>query len=324
MVVCSSPGIQPPAVAPLSEQSQPFVRSQLRLDGENVRIAPSTPTTDARGGNDLNSGLDTAPIPTRKVSLRSPAPLPEGIPTDPVDSEPAELEESSHSVNSSPSVAQDIQAIQNYADSKNANPPKNSFERFARARAAGRELAKRTKDGTKSGLGPSSATNHNEYHYTPVIGDYVLGIVTSGTFSRLDIDIGAKELGHLFRKDVMPLDVCNTCDMSWELPDASDGLDDLVRPSGIRFICDEEERVEVEMEGALVVERGTVLNVEVKGMTPSGRALLSARSVAREYAWQRVRQVCFADAFPPFRCLWFGNRWSGFDFEFVWGLNPDF
>lgn len=308
VVVCSQ-GIQSAPVESVSEHAQGFVRSsegganQLRLDGDDVRIASLSATGDARPGNNFNDGhegLDcgeaategatsncpSTGIASRRVSLRSPAPLPEGLDSE-ASSSSTGLEDTSELDRSSVSAAEDVEPTGANDVIAEPDAPKNSFERFARARAAGRELAKRNKEG--GGLG--SATEDEDY-YTPVIGDYVMGIVASGTFSKLDINIGAKQLGHLFRKDVMPLDLCDTREMSWEFSGTnspgSEGV--FAPPHGIRFVRDEEV-LNLALEAPMVVELGTVLAMEVKGMTPSGRALLSARSVAREYAWQRVRQV---------------------------------
>lgn len=64
---------------------------------------------------------------------------------------------------------------------------KNLFERFVRVRVVGRELVKRNKEG--GGLG---FVIEDEDYYIFVIGDYVMGIVVFGMFSKLDINIGVK------------------------------------------------------------------------------------------------------------------------------------
>lgn len=153
-----------------------------------------------------------------------------------------------------------------------------SVERLAMARPPGRELAK----ANDSGLG--------EY-YNPKVGDYVIGTVASGNYFKLDIDIGAKRLAHLLCKDAMPLDICNVRDMSWPIPEADSEADGCDVP-GPWFVYDEEV-LNLALEVPTVVERGTVFTLQVKGFSPAGAALLSARCVARGYAWQRVRQVIF-------------------------------
>jgi len=59
----------------------------------------------------------------------------------------------------------------------------------------------------------------------------------------------------------------------------------------------------------LPVEVGTILTMDVKGQKASGAALLSARSVARRNAWNRVQQVC--QTLNPFHFSRFSSlRWK--------------
>ena len=301
VVVCSQ-GIQAAPVEPPSEQdrnSQGFVRatnggaSQLRLDGDDVRLVSRDVIGDAYPANNSNGahqGGGTAKL--AKVSLRPPAHLPEGTRLDLDTSSTSDSSEDTiKSDESSPSPVEDMEPV----GAKNvvAQPilldkgrkDGNSFERFARARSAGRELAQR--NGEAAGLG--SAGEEGGY-YKPKIGDYVMGTVASGNFSKVDVNIGAKELGHLFRKDVMPLDNSSIREMSWVLRDLPESNGAVDPPQGLRFVHDQEV-LNLAVEAPMAVELGTVLTMQVKAITPSGRALLSARSVAREYAWQRVRQV---------------------------------
>ncbi|KAG0569585.1 hypothetical protein KC19_6G100900 [Ceratodon purpureus] len=161
-----------------------------------------------------------------------------------------------------------------------------SIERFARARAAGRELVKRRDE-----VDLGSEVEDGVY-FEPKVGDFVIGTVASGNSGKLEVDIGAKKLAHMFRKDVMPLDVCNVREMSWELPegDSIDGNGISGHTDGPRYVHDEEV-LNLALEVSMPVERGSVFVMEVKGLTPTGIAVLSARSVARGYAWQRVRQL---------------------------------
>lgn len=131
-------------------------------------------------------------------------------------------------------------------------------------------------------------------YYCPKVGDRVIGTVVSGNFGKLDIEIGAKNLAYLFRKDAMPLDMCNVRKRSWPIPPVDDSN---AMPPPPPPPCDEphyvhdEEVLNSGAKVALIAEEGTVFVLEVKAITPNGVALLSARSVARRYAWQRVRQV---------------------------------
>lgn len=289
--VVRSQGIHAAPVAPDERSSQGFVRatnggaSQLRLDGDDVRIASRDATGDGHEGGETA----TPSLVTRlaRVSLRPPAPLPEGITPDVSSPTSHTSEDTIPSDPTSPSSAQDVASTG--AEEVAALPSlqgkgmqsSTSFERFARARAAGKELVQRNKEAAALG----SASEDGVY-YKPQTGDYVLGVVASGNFSKLDVDIGAGKLGYLLRKDVMPLDNCSVRAMSWAFPDGA--VDP--PPHGLCFVRDE-EALSLAMEAPMAVAVGTVLIMEVKGITPSGRALLSARSVAREYAWQRVRQV---------------------------------
>jgi hypothetical protein len=293
-VVVRSQGIQAAPVEPKQERESLRASnggaSQLRLDGDDVRVSSRDGAGDGASGVNPGSRLP-------RVELRTPAPLPEGSRLESDASSSSAGSEDAIGSDGASSAARDVElagakdGVAQPVLQDKGKKDVNSFERFARARAAGRELAQRGKVAGGLGFGSEEGV-----YYEPKIGDYVMGVVASGSFSRLDVDIGAKELGHLFRKDVLPLDNCSVREMSWEFPEGSlvesNGVVD--PPHGPRFVGDDEV-LNLAIEAPMAVELGTVLAVEVKGMTPSGRALLSARSVAREYAWQRVRQVS---------CLW--------------------
>ncbi|KAG0586749.1 hypothetical protein KC19_2G114100 [Ceratodon purpureus] len=283
-VVCSQ-GVQ---AAPV-ERSCGSARSQLRLDGDDVGVASRD---GGAGGPGLVGRL-------ARVSLRPPVPVPDGGGDD-GDGEGdgfGDGDASEGGIGSDGGSADYGRGVGGNGGGRGvvAQPilqdkgkkETTSFERFARARAAGRELVERNKGA--AGLG---VANEEGVFYKPRVGDYVMGVVASGNFSKLDVNIGAKNLGHLFRKDVMPLDSCSIREMSWEFSDGNSAESSGVAGPrrGLRFVRDEDV-LNMAIEAPMAVELGTVLTMEVKGMTPSGRALLSARSVAREYAWQRVRQL---------------------------------
>lgn len=129
-------------------------------------------------------------------------------------------------------------------------------------------------------------------YFVPKVGDYVVGVVVSGNHSKLDIDIGAENLGHMFVKEAIPLDKSDLDEISWKLPDV-DSLDcsSLIPPCGQPLVMHDDEVLSMGVQAPLPVDLGTILTMEVMGETMSGRPLLSARSVTRKIAWQRVYQV---------------------------------
>ena len=270
--------------------------TQSCLDGADVRRA--VPRDTGGGEPRVDGGFeDGVGNGLARVPLRSPASLPESWPDSFCSSDFTHI--SDRYLNSD---VQDVGAtgVDIFIDLPEVlnSPTKDvtCVEKFARAREAGKELVKRSKAG-----GARSAVEEGLY-YKPKVGDYVIGIVASGNYGKLVIDIGAEKLAHLFRKDVMPLDVCNVREMSWELP-CTDSLDinDIPSPNyGPRYVHDEEV-LNLALEVTMPVERGTVLTMEVKGLTQTGIALLSARSVARGYAWHRIRQVFSRMLFVPFK-----------------------
>lgn len=130
-------------------------------------------------------------------------------------------------------------------------------------------------------------------YYEPKSGHRVIGVVVSGNHAKLDIDIGAAKLGHLHVKELLPIDKFQLEEHQWELPAAEDveGGKIPVPPSGHPRVVYDDEIFALEEAGPLVIDVGTVLDLEVMGETVGGNALLSARRSGRRVAWERVRQV---------------------------------
>ena len=168
------------------------------------------------------------------------------------------------------------------------------FQRFSMAKAAGKLLLKDKveEDGDSEEYEIEEAQDEGTC-YWPKIGDYVMGVVVSGSHSKLDIEIGATKLGHMLRKDVIPLDKCDVEKMSWELPvENQQPPTSVIAPhASIARVVRDAEVLGMAIEDSLPVDIGTVLTMEVRGTTASGRPVLSARSVARKLAWERVIQV---------------------------------
>lgn len=168
------------------------------------------------------------------------------------------------------------------------------FQRFSMARAAGKLSLKDQVEGDGDSEEFEVEDEQDEGTcYCPKMGDYVMGVVVSGSHSKLDIEIGATKLGHMLRKDVIPLDKFDVEKMSWDLPrENQQPPTSFVAPqASIARVVRDAEVLGMAIEGSLPVDIGTVLTMEVRGTTASGRPLLSARSVARKLAWERVIQV---------------------------------
>lgn len=323
-VVCSQ-GMQakPVEFLPRQVNSRDFVRgagdgrsNPLYLDGDDIRAPAQCATCDTRPASELNdenewfnhgegrvdasteSGTEDSSTsaglvdPPARVSIRTPEggrPDSDGSETSSINALSVDSIDSDRSLHS---AVTDVKAstarIAVNQPNLLSSPKKDmtSLERFARARAAGKELVEKNQEarlryGDEEGV-----------YYNPKVGDYVMGIVASGNHGTLDMDIGANKLGHLFWKNVVPLDVCNIKDMSGEFPDTNSPDSNVtLGPAGGPYFVHDEEVLNLALEAPMAVELGTVLTMEVKGITPSGRALLCARSVAREYSWQRVRQM---------------------------------
>lgn len=129
-------------------------------------------------------------------------------------------------------------------------------------------------------------------YYEPKSGHRVIGVVVSGNHAKLDIDIGAAKLGHLHVKELLPIDKFQLEEYQWELPTEDvEGGKNPVPPSGHPRVVYDDEIFALEEAGPLVIDVGTVLDLEVMGETVGGNALLSARRSGRRVAWERVRQV---------------------------------
>ena len=129
-------------------------------------------------------------------------------------------------------------------------------------------------------------------YYEPKSGHRVIGVVVSGNHAKLDIDIGAAKLGHLHVKELLPIDKFQLEEYQWELPtEGVEGGKNPMPPSGHPRVVYDDEIFALEEAGPLVIDVGTVLDLEVMGETVGGNALLSARRSGRRVAWERVRQV---------------------------------
>lgn len=152
--------------------------------------------------------------------------------------------------------------------------------------------------------------------YIPKVGDQVMGVVVSGNHSKLDIAIGAERLGHMFVSEMFPLDKRDLAQNMWEMPQGDSLATSGVAPPppspplGQALTVKDEEVLSMGgVDTHLPVEVGTILTMDVKGQKASGAALLSARSVARRNAWNRVQQVC--QTLNPFHFSRFSSlRWK--------------
>jgi len=159
----------------------------------------------------------------------------------------------------------------------------------------------------------------DEEFYVPVNSHRVLGIVVSGDEEGLQIDIGAENLGHLPVKEIQPIDKTDLNKLVWKRISENNNNDDnnhdsssssssssdepqqeeaaaategFPMPKGSsRIVYDEEVLDSSDLAEPLLVDIGTVLNLEVTGTTPNGIALLSARRAGRRIAWERIRQI---------------------------------
>lgn len=132
-------------------------------------------------------------------------------------------------------------------------------------------------------------------YYVPVVGHRVVGVVVSGNYAKLDVDIGAAKLGHLHVQDLLPLDKLNIDESKWILSDdageGGDGGSPETPSLGRLHVVYDEEVYTYEAPEPLVVDIGTVLELEVVGQTMSGNPLLSVRKAAQRLQWDRVMQV---------------------------------
>jgi hypothetical protein len=181
--------------------------------------------------------------------------------------------------------------------------------------------AAETRNGFYSDVSPQYATSSSKEaegdaaleYYIPKVGDQVMGVVVSGNHSKLDIAIGAEKLGHMFVSEMFPLDKRDLAENMWEMPEGDSLATSGVAPPpplGQALTVKDEEVLSMGgVDTHLPVEVGTILTMDVKGQMASGAALLSARSVARRNAWNRVQQVC--QTLNPFRFSRFSSlRWK--------------
>jgi hypothetical protein len=125
-----------------------------------------------------------------------------------------------------------------------------------------------------------------DYCYVPVLGHRVVGVVVSGNYAKLDVDIGAAKLGHLHVQDLLPLDRFDIDEKKWVLADEGGAP-----PHGCPHVVYDESVHGYGAPEPLVVDLGTVLEMEVVGQTMRGNPLLSARKAAQQLQWDRVMQV---------------------------------
>lgn len=184
--------------------------------------------------------------------------------------------------------------------------------------------AAETRNGFYSHVSPQYAASSSKEgegdaaleYYIPKVGDEVMGVVVSGNHSKLDIAIGAERLGHMFVSEMFPLDKRDLAQNMWEMPQGDSLATSGVAPPppspplGQALTVKDEEGLSMGgVDTHLPVEVGTILTMDVKGQKASGAALLSARSVARRNAWNRVQQVC--QTLNPFRFSRFSSlRWK--------------
>ncbi|XP_015967959.1 protein PIGMENT DEFECTIVE 338, chloroplastic isoform X1 [Arachis duranensis] len=123
----------------------------------------------------------------------------------------------------------------------------------------------------------------NAEYYEPKPGDFVIGVVVSGTESKLNVNVGAELLATMLTKEVLPL---NTREMEHLLFDLEKDEQNF-NVQGRMGILKNEDAI----NGIPVAQVGTVVFAEVLGRTLTDRALLSSRRLFRRIAWHRLRQI---------------------------------
>lgn len=172
-------------------------------------------------------------------------------------------------------------------------------------------------DETLSRASDSQVSLTDVEYYVPTCGHRVTGVVVSGNYAKLDMDIGAAKLGQMHVQEILPLDKFQIDQTSWILADdAGEGGGAGLPPNGHTHVLYDEEVFTYEApESPLLVDIGTVLDMEVVGITTSGRALLSARKAAQRIEWNRIMQVDYPFAFfsyhEPF-AMSFVSEWIFF------------
>ncbi|BBM97730.1 small subunit ribosomal protein S1 [Marchantia polymorpha subsp. ruderalis] len=127
-------------------------------------------------------------------------------------------------------------------------------------------------------------------YYVPKVGDEVMGVIVSGNDYKLDVDVGAQQLGRMLTKDVYPVDLFRSDELFWEMNAVEGGATQDFPVGRFRLVRDEEVFC-LPAARAPIVEVGTVLRLKVQGVTLSGRPILSSRKVSIPVAWERVRQI---------------------------------
>ncbi|KAL2651597.1 hypothetical protein R1flu_019725 [Riccia fluitans] len=141
-----------------------------------------------------------------------------------------------------------------------------------------------------NGQAPEPEAPPDIEYYEPKAGDEVIGVVVSGSEYKLDVDIGAEQLGRVLTKDIYPLDLFRSDDFFWEFTAGEEGeLQDF--PVGRVRVCRDEEVFGPSAARSLLVEVGSVLRFKVVGVTLSGRPILSSRKIAFPLSWERARQI---------------------------------
>lgn len=149
--------------------------------------------------------------------------------------------------------------------------------------------ARTTKDVVDEAVGLNNAALDC---YVPVPGDRVLGVVVSGNNGMLDVDIGAAKLGHLHVQDLLPRYEFDVFERKYVLPaDATIGRSSGTPSLGLAQVVYDEQVYCYGPPLPLVVDVGSVLELEVVELTANGNPLLSARKAAQRLQWSRVLQI---------------------------------
>ncbi|CAK9180607.1 unnamed protein product [Ilex paraguariensis] len=125
-------------------------------------------------------------------------------------------------------------------------------------------------------------------YYEPKLGDFVVGVVVSGSENKLDVNVGADLLGTMLTKEVLPL---YDKELDYLLCDTEKGVEELMVRGKMRILRNEDALSGEPMPKRPVVKSGTVFSAEVLGRTLSGRPLLSTRRSFKRITWHRVRQI---------------------------------
>ncbi|KAG0600839.1 hypothetical protein M758_11G064800 [Ceratodon purpureus] len=143
----------------------------------------------------------------------------------------------------------------------------------------------------QSGKDTQLGSSGDEY-YVPVVGHRVIGVVVSGNYAKLDVDIGAAKLGYLHVQDLLSLDRFDIDEKKWDLAnEGGAGGSFGVPPSGCPNVVHDEEVYNYTAPDPLVVDVGSVLEMEVVGQTMHGNPLLSVCKASQQLEWDRVMQI---------------------------------